>query len=221
MGVYVGGSYALGDYRQGRSDLDVAAVTRETVPVATREAVVAALRHESLPCPARGLEFVLYPLAAARKASADPGFDLNLNTGERMRFRVDYEVDPTETHWFAIDRSILAEHGIALFGPPASEVFAPIPRDVMLPLLVVALHWHAHGDPPGDDAVLNACRTLRYAVERTMSSKPVAGKWAAGRVEDSDLVKQALAAREEGRQLEPSRVAAFIASVIADVEAAT
>ncbi len=221
VGVYAGGSYALGDYLHGRSDLDVAAVARERTAMAIRDAVVRSLRHEALPCPARGLEFVLYPLAPAREASADPGFDLNLNTGEHMKFRVDYEADPTETHWFAIDRSILAEHGIALFGPPASEVFAPIPREVMLPLLVVSLRWHSRVAARADDAVLNACRTLRFAVESTWSPKAAAGSWALAWVDDAELVEEALAARHDGRELDRDRVAAFLSSVTAEVERTT
>src|SRR3954449_2939686 len=59
-GVCLMGSAAPGAYRPGRSDLDVAIVLDRPVPVARREAVVAALEHEALPCPARGLELVTY-----------------------------------------------------------------------------------------------------------------------------------------------------------------
>ena len=50
---------------------------------ATKRALVEALRHEALPCPARGLELVVYPLATARSGGGEPGFELNLNTGAR------------------------------------------------------------------------------------------------------------------------------------------
>jgi hypothetical protein len=211
---------ALGDYLHGRSDLDVAAVTHATNALSTREGVVTALRHESLPCPARGLEFVLYPLAAVRAPSVQPGFDLNLNTGARMEFRVDYEPDPEEAHWFAIDRAILAEHGVALLGPVPRDVFAPLPRNLLLPLLVTSLRWHSRGAARGDDAVLNACRTLRYAAEARWSPKPEAGAWALGRVGDAELVEEALAARRGAPALDRERVAAFLSSVVAEVERA-
>ena len=129
VAVYAGGSYALGAYEQGRSDIDVTAVVAHALDAATKDELVEALRHEALPCPARGLELVVYPLATARSGTGAPGFELNLNTGEGMDFRVDHEPGDIEDFWFAIDRSILREHGKPLLGPPPAELFSPIPRD--------------------------------------------------------------------------------------------
>jgi hypothetical protein len=53
-----------------------------------------ATRHESLPCPARGLELVVYRREAVQSTSAEPNFELNLNTGRSMTFRLDLEPDP-------------------------------------------------------------------------------------------------------------------------------
>src|SRR3954465_7470222 len=84
LGVYAGGSYALGAYEPGRSDVDVTAVERGALTPETKQAVVERGRHEALPCPARGLELVVYPLATARAGDDEPGFELNLNTGAHM-----------------------------------------------------------------------------------------------------------------------------------------
>src|SRR5215218_3799209 len=66
LGVYAGGSYALGAYEPGRSDVDVTAVAAGPLAPASKRAVVERVRHEALACPARGLELVVYPLAATR-----------------------------------------------------------------------------------------------------------------------------------------------------------
>src|SRR6476659_3794860 len=66
VGVYAGGSYAFGAYAPGRSDLDVAVVVRDAASRALRDDLVARLRHEALPCPARGLELVVYREAVVR-----------------------------------------------------------------------------------------------------------------------------------------------------------
>jgi hypothetical protein len=176
LGVYAGGSYALGAYEPGRSDLDVTAVVAGPLDTERKQALVAALRHEALPCPARGLELVVYPLATTRSGGAEPGFELNLNTGERMDLRVDEAPGDIEGFWFAIDRAILRDHGVALLGPPPQELFAPIPRATLLALLAESVRWHRDSDVPvGSDVVLNTARALHFADTGTWVSKREAG----------------------------------------------
>jgi predicted nucleotidyltransferase len=212
VGVYAGGSVALGAYLHGRSDLDVAAVTHGEVSRSEREAIAEALRHEVLPCPARGLELVLYPLDVARRGGLEPGYLLNLNTGADMPFRLDFEPTSGDVHWFAIDRGILADRGVALAGPPAAAVFAPIPFETVLPVLVDSLAWHRQHLGRADDAVLNAARTLRFVAEQRWSSKAEAGRWALARLDDPELVRRALDARTTGADISWDEAAAFVAA---------
>jgi hypothetical protein len=177
VGVWAGGSYALGAYEPGRSDVDVTAVAAQPLDAALKQAIVEALRHEALPCPARGLELVLYPLATAAAGDGEPGFDLNLNTGADMPFRADTAPGDIEGFWFAIDRSILREHGVALHGPPAAEVFAPIPRATLIRLLGESVRWHRDSDVPvSSDVVLNTARALHFADTGEWISKRAAGE---------------------------------------------
>ena len=122
-----------------------------------------------------------------------PGFDLNLNTGAGMPERIDFEPVPGETHWFAIDRSILAQSGVALHGPPAQDVFAALPRELLFPVLAEALRRAGTGGA----AVLSACRTLRLIEGGVWESKPAAAAWMLARGEERALV--------EGRAQGPSR----------------
>jgi Nucleotidyltransferase domain len=139
VAVYAGGSYAMGAYRHGPSDIDVTAVVERPLSDETKQALVDVLRHEALPCPARGLELVVYPRAIVETATAEPGFELNLNTGARMDFRADFAPGQIEGFWFAIDRSIIYEHGKPFHGPPPQELFAPMPRDMLAPLLAESM----------------------------------------------------------------------------------
>jgi hypothetical protein len=209
VGVYAGGSWALGDYEPGRSDLDVAAVTRGAFDRPAKEALVAMVRHEALPCPARGLELVVYSAAAAGASRVDADFELNLNTGARMEFRADFEPG-NETHWFAIDRSILAAHGIELFGRPAAEVFATPPRRLIVEVLLDGIRWWKQAEPASPDAVLNACRSLYFAECGAWASKRAAGRWAIGNGFDLELVRDALAAPRSGPTLDAARVRGFL-----------
>ena len=215
VGAYAGGSVALGGSEPGRSDVDVAIVSRAALPAEAKASVAAALRHEALPCPARGLELVVYPSATVRVPTREPGYELDLNTGRAMPFRL--SVDPAEApgdHWYVIDRAIVREHGLVLFGPPPAELIAPIPRELLVSALRDSLDWHETAEEARlDDAVLNACRAWRYAAEGRWSSKVEAAEWARARDDDPELIDAAIAARSGGRRLDPRRVEALLGRV--------
>jgi hypothetical protein len=179
VGVYAGGSWALGGYEPGRSDLDVAVIVRMPLTDEVADRIVVELRHEAFPCPARGLELVVYTKRAAGTPTIEPGFELNLNTGRGLTFRADREPQPGERHWFAIDRSVLSEHGVALFGPPAADAFAPIAPADLRPVLADVLRWYEREAPESEDAVLNAGRSLRFVRDGIWLPKPALRAWAA------------------------------------------
>jgi predicted nucleotidyltransferase len=214
VGVYVGGSWALGDYRPGRSDLDVAAVVRADLPPGAPERIVARLRHEALPCPAAKLELVTYRLATARSPTPDRRFELNLNTGERDTVRVDPPGSGIADHWFPIDRSILAQAGRRLRGPPAPQVFARIPPGALAPILAESVRWHRDHAAAAGDSVLNACRALRFAAEGRWCSKSAARRWAVERrLAASELVRRSDLAMNGETSVDPVRVARFLETV--------
>ena len=118
---------------------------------------------------------MVYPLATARSGGGEPGFELNLNTGARMDFRADFEPGDIEGFWFAIDRSILREHGIPVHGPPAAELIAEIPREALLPLLAESVRWHRDSaTPTAGDVILNTARTQHFVDTGHWISKPEA-----------------------------------------------
>ena len=221
VGVYAGGSLALGAYEHGRSDLDVAVVVDGRLERAVKEDLVAALRHESLRCPARGLELVVYSRAAAAAPTA-VDFELNLNTGREMTFRADFEFDPAVgRHWFAIDRAILRQHALPIVGPQPGDVFGEIPREALLPFVAESLRWHESGEALGDDAVLNACRALRYARTGSWTSKPEAGRWALENgVGDAATIEAAFEARAGGAPVAHETAVAFVAAAGREVAGA-
>jgi hypothetical protein len=199
VGVYVGGSWALDGYEPGRSDLDVSVVVRVPLGDEGAQQVVAALRHEALPCPARALELVVYTLAVVGSTATEPGFELNLNTGAGAALRADREAQPGERAWFAIDRTLLATRGEALFGPPAREVFAEIPPASLRPLLAEVLRWYAQEDPESEDAILNAGRSLRFAQDGIWLPKPALRSWEAEQTEtNAEILARAIAELEAG-----------------------
>jgi hypothetical protein len=177
VGVYAGGSWALGDYRPGSSDLDVAVVARAALSPGTKQEIVERLAHRSLPCPAPKLELVVYRLETARSPRPVRDFELNLNTGAGIPLHATYGGCEIVDHWFPIDRSLLAQAGQALLGPAAQEVFAPVPFAALGPALAESMSWHRDNAEPRQ-AMLNACRTLLFATEGRWASKAAAAEWA-------------------------------------------
>ena len=143
-----------------------------------------------------------------------PGFLLNLNSGAYDETHVALVERDAEAHWFAIDRSILAQHGIALAGPPAAEVFRTISPEALVPLLAQSLQWHRRRLGRADDALLNGLRTLRFVTDHRWSSKRDAGLWASttGHA-DPDLVRRALESRRGGHDVAWDDVAPVLEAV--------
>lgn len=196
VGMWLFGSAALGDFDPERSDLDVQAVSSVVLPLAERQLLAQALSHEALPCPVRGLEFVLY----ARDDLADdlgPAFQLNLNTGRGMAHHAGYAPDDEPRFWFVLDVAIGREHGRSLKGPAAGEVFPVLPRALISQALREALTWQQDHDPTGVSVVLASCRAWAWAVDGRWLSKADAAAWASERLADPTAVKLALAHRAD------------------------
>ena len=216
------GSWALGDYVPGVSDLDVAVVTDGPVPD------VGPLLHAALPCPARKLELVVYGAEQALRPTRSLRFELDLNTGgEGDRLLTALGDEPW--HWYLIDLAIAHEHGVSLSGPPASEVIGKPPRGDVLEALLAGMRWSLEAEPGSWDTVLNACRAWRFAAEGEWVSKSEAAGWGGERGGDPELAAWALAARLRERDpFGPSggpkriteRVRAFVERAMAAVEAA-
>ncbi len=212
VGVYAAGSVALESYLPGRSDVDLAVVCGVALTLPEKQSVVASLRHESLPCPARGLELVVYRSAIAAAAQAEPGFEVELNTGSRMGFRETYDgaerPERDGTFWYAIDRSILAQRGRSLRGPLADTVFRSVSDPTLVGLIIESMRWYGGVPAATDDAVFNACRGYLRARTGQWHGKAAAGElvlaeMSAGSgslagVLNPEVIRQSLAARTGG-----------------------
>ncbi len=120
------------------------------------------------PCPAprEGWSSLSTRKAVAREQTPAAGYELDLNSGRAMPFRLSVAPDDAARHWYVIDRAIIREHGLTVHGPPAREVFAPFERETLLTMLSESVGWHkASADARLDDTVLNGCRAWRYAEE--------------------------------------------------------
>jgi hypothetical protein len=189
VGVYPAGSVALDAYIPGRSDVDLIAVA-SSFGRAEVEAVVAALDHGALPCPARGLEFVLYDRAVLAGLTTEAGFALNLNTGAGLPYKAEFGFSGGLAFWYPIDRDIVRQQRRALLGPPFAGLTTRVRHRELMP--VVAASVLAAVDH-GVNGVLNGCRALRYHTEHTWYPKRAAAAWALDRLPaDAPVIRAAL-----------------------------
>ena len=158
--VYLIGSAALGTYEHGTSDVDVIAVTARSLALDERRALAAAA--EAVPCPARKLELVTY-------ARGSDTWEINLNTGELLVF----DTAEVPAFWFVIDRAIAEQHAVPLVGPPWSETFDPVPREVLLAALDESLEIIG---------ALNMARAWAWLETGEWISKRAAESWLRDRV---------------------------------------
>ncbi len=225
VGAYPAGSLGLSAFQPGRSDIDIALVCAQPLDLPTKQRLVEALRQENLPVPARGLELVVYTLAAARSGTAEPAFEVELNTGPAMDFRATYggdQRDPADgLFWYGLDRSILRESTGALLGPPVGAVFGPIAEDDLRRLLVESLRWWmalplAEGPAPGaEDAVLGACRALVRVRSGRWLAKNAAARELIAEGRDVELLEASIAARSGGPPVTGAAARAFQGEVLA------
>ncbi|GAA4261852.1 aminoglycoside adenylyltransferase domain-containing protein [Dactylosporangium darangshiense] len=224
VGVYPAGSLAFDAYQPGRSDIDLVAVASSPTPTEIAE-VVAALDHAALPCPATGLEFVLYDSSTLATLSTEAGFALNLNTGAELPYKAELTPGDGPTFWYPIDRDMVRQQRRALIGQPFADLVTRVRSRHLLPVVAESVAVQlAHLGEHGDNAVLNGCRALRYHAEHTWSPKRAAAAWAAQRLPDeAELIGAALDShakgREAGHSVDREATTAFLTHVHATLTA--
>jgi Domain of unknown function (DUF4111)/Nucleotidyltransferase domain len=226
VGVYTTGSLALGDYRPGRSDIDLMAVVSEAPALDRRRQLVRQLDHQVVPCPAAGLEFVLYPLTTVSQPRLDAGYLINFNTGPALPPVTSFDPGDGPSFWYAIDRAITYQSGEALYGPPPAQVFLALPFDDLLRAVIASVAAHSDLDEGHllDNAVLNGCRALSFAHDRRWYAKVAAAERSLPAVgEFAPLVSAAIVSFNSGRQqavtLDRDTVRAFLLQVLRELQA--
>jgi hypothetical protein len=141
MAAWVVGSGALGELDPETSDIDVQAVSSTHLPRVELEALATALSHQALPCPVRGLEFVLYAREEL-EAPAGPRFQLNLNTGPGMEHHEGYDPDAEPRFWFTLDVAIAREHSRPLTGPSPATLLPELPRELVRAAHGDSIAWY-------------------------------------------------------------------------------
>ncbi len=196
------GSLALGDFDDRCSDIDLIAVSRDPLGHAARRDLPARLDDQVLPCPATGLDLIVFCRQQVTTLPRPLRFELAVTTGARWGLDV---VQGTQDEEMLLDLEIARRHGTALRGAAPQACLTEVPAPRLRGALRDALSWqrhhlfHPHHDPRGDQGVLAACRALHWLETGELVSKSLAGGRQARAPGHGVLVGEALA-RRAGRQ---------------------
>jgi predicted nucleotidyltransferase len=195
VGIYLFGSIAVDDFRPGQSDADILVVTDKKLAQRLKDRLAGELRKDDLVCPAKGLDLIVTDRHCVTQLPLHPTFEFSISIGEEWETEIEYG---GVYEAIVLDLAICRGSGYALFGPPPNEVIAPIPHDLLIPIVRETIVWHRKRlfdpfhDPYGHYAVLNACRAWRFAEERTLCSKTAGAEWVISRHPGHEIVRKAL-----------------------------
>lgn len=194
VGVWLLGSLAYGGFGPS-SDVDIQAAVRDPHP-AEVAALAERINHRTLPCPAAGLEFVLYDVEALQAPTPPMQWALNLNGGPRREEKVSTDPASESWHWFLLDLAIGLQTAETLYGRDLRDVVGPIGCRAVLAAIDESRRWHARHEDGSVNQAGNAARALRYLRTGRWGSKPDALSWASSlgytRAEVSAALEQEL-----------------------------
>jgi hypothetical protein len=195
VGAYFVGSVALGGYVAGESDIDIVALCAHSLSDTAKESIADELFETTATCPTRGMEFTLYRADVACAPPVHADFEVNVNGGPRMARTVHAVAREEPAFWYVLDRAIAHRHGTGIIGPPASVMFADVPRGTLLSAMAESMRWHREHEKATLYSVLNASRAWRFAVDDVLGSKLEGACWARQRWTNPSLIDAAVVLR--------------------------
>ncbi len=222
VGFYLYGSLSLGDFDPASSDIDFLVVTTEDLSGTVLEDLRdmhASIASSGLPYATR-LEGSYIPRVALRRY--DPHNASHPTIGVDWEFHVGHH----ESHW-VIERFIVREHGIIIWGPSPKELIDPIPPSALREAVCEKLRifWQAQLSGPAwlrprdyqAFAVLTLCRALYTLKQGTIVSKPEAAAWAYQTLDPEwqPIIKRALIWRQQHAEDDLTETLDFLRFAIA------
>lgn len=217
-GLYVHGSAAFGCFRWEGSDVDFLAVVREKLTMEEKEKLLSWILSVQQDCPPKGLEMSVVEERFCRAFVYPTPYLFHFSYAHLERCRRDpaefcagmHGTDPDLAAHFTVTRAV----GHTLYGPPAAELFAPVPeKDYLDSLLYDVQNMEEEITDTPVYCILNLCRVLAFCREGAVLSKADGGTWGLAHLEPvwHDIIRQASDAYTKGTpvQAEPETLRRF------------
>lgn len=208
VGVYVHGSIAFGCFRWETSDVDFLAVVNAPLTHEEKVALIGVLLARTPDAPEKGLEMSVVLADVCKNFVYPTPYELHFSNAHLFQYTEDADSyceiltgnDPDLAGHFAVTCAV----GIAWYGLPIDEVFAPVPRDALMNSILLDVEDsrdNLMANPPY--FILNLCRTIACKEENRMLSKAGGGEWALAHLPDEyhPVITSALNAYTTGEKM--------------------
>lgn len=183
VGIYLHGSYVLGAYREGVSDLDYLIVVEQPLTATTKAALMTLTLEQLWPlAPQKGLEFHVLLRRDIATFHAPCPFDFHFSKYHYQHYLDDpvqyiktmHGTDPD----LAAHLMILEKYGQTVWGPTISKVFGAVsPTDYWHSIQFDVANAQTQIMVTPTYTSLNLCRVLAYRWDGVILSKPGGGRW--------------------------------------------
>ncbi len=216
-GLYLHGSMAFGCFHWETGDIDLIAVAGEKLSLSQKVELLAFLVKTAPACPPKGIEMSVVLAEHCRHFVYPTPYELHFSqkwakTAEREPLRLCGEAEKTDAD-LAAHFTVIRKAGIALFGPPARELFGPVPRAFYKDSILRDIQ-NAPEDVSKDPVyvILNLCRCLAFFTEGLVVSKEEGGQWALRHGADTwhPMIRAALASYATGAPALPENAQALL-----------
>lgn len=201
QGVFLHGSLVLGDFVEGRSDLDLLVVVDGELDEPERHIVLRCVRR----CLCGRVQRADLRVVR-REVAADPSFPPELELDVETRGREIKAVGgPRPERDLAVEFWVVRHHGRVLLGPDPAELISEVPASWVDAAGDAQLaDWERRPFDPrhAELMVFVACRIWRFAVERVHCGKTAAAEWALEQDPMLRVVGAALRRRRERMETE-------------------
>ncbi|GHO98419.1 hypothetical protein KSF_084670 [Reticulibacter mediterranei] len=221
VGFYLHGSLSLGDFDPEASDVDFLVVTTEEL----RGEILDELHTMHNEIAASGLRYANSLEGSYISCAALRQYDPRNARHPAISVNRQLQVKHHKSSWI-IDRYIVREYGIILWGPSPKTLINPISPQQLREAVYVLLdeYWTKQNTEPEEwsplhyqaYAVLSMCRVLYTLQYGTIIPKPQAAAWAIQTLEPAwkPLIERALSWRHQHEKDDPTETLAFVRYMI-------
>jgi predicted nucleotidyltransferase len=182
VAIYLHGSIAMGCFNPRTSDIDLLVVSKETIALGARRAIVnSLLRVSSRPVP---LEATFVSREQLRRWQYPTPFEVHFSESWREKYTTGldralaYPAKPQDTD-LAIQIPTVRQRGKCLYGGSAARVLPSVPDSDQTASVVQDFYWaRKRVSKIPAYFVLNSCRIYAFLVTRRIYSKDEGCAWA-------------------------------------------